>query len=651
MQRRDVVTTIVVIVGIALTAVAGFVSYRSYRYAEMQQTSFKADNAASAARLALDRVALSVRAVRAMYAADWVTPDQFVRFARTLMGSEGIRSLEFDRKVEQSNRAVYEKSLTSEEGRTLGIWQYGPDGKPERAPERPVYYVREAVNHLSGGSPPAGLDVASIAPRAALIKDAIATFDLLASRPVTFNDNSGEGVILIVPALDRSGSIVGVATATMTFSELATVAALASGARGVTIAVGVDEPGAAPSPGRPPGTVDPDHPNTRTFAFGGRTWTVSVPPTAGDPIAAWLVVLVVGAGLATTAAIAAYLLGLGKTAEIAEARAQLLRMLDGLGPLAWLLKPDGTVVHANRTASATLGRSEDEIVGQPFWALPLHGDQDTELKRVRSAVARAARGEDARFDLMLTDEDDTQRVFDVWIRPLGNAAEPQVNLVASAVDITGRHEGEQTQRLLMRELDHRMKNTLQVIQAVIRRTARAQASVEVFERSLLGRVGAMSRAHDLLAGERWLGAEMNEVITQEIGSFDTGGAITAAGPRLRLNPRAALSIALVIHELGTNASKYGALSLPEGKVAVTWQADRSGTEPTITLRWLESGGPPVSPPSNKGFGSMLIESSIAYELEGRANLDYRPDGLVCVISIPLRMLRPFMDEHLNDAVG
>ena len=115
-------------------------------------------------------------------------------------------------------------------------------------------------------------------------------------------------------------------------------------------------------------------------------------------------------------------------------------------------------------------------------------------------------------------------------------AGPPTNLVASAVDITGRHEGEQTQRLLMRELDHRMKNTLQVIQAVIRRTARAQASVDVFERSLLGRVGAMSRAHDLLAEERWLGAEMNTVVTQEVSSFDAGGAISTSGPRSAAEP-------------------------------------------------------------------------------------------------------------------
>ena len=646
------VTTGVVILGIAITAVAGWASYRSYRYAEIQRTAAKADNAASAAKLALDRVALSVRAVRAMYASDWVTPDQFVRFAKTLMGTEGIRSLEFDRKVVLADRANYESTLTGEEGKSLGIWQYGPDGKPQRAPDRPVYFVREAANAQAGTVPPTGFDVASVASRGALIRQSMSQSDLVASRPVGFDNNADEGVVLVVPTVDRTGSIVGVATGTITFQELATVAALASGAYGVRIAVDADAPPTESSAGASTGDVATTAPNKRVFNFGGETWTVTVPGSAGgNPLGAWLVVLVVGAGLATTAALVAYLIGLGKTQEITEARAQLLRMLDGLGPLAWLLTPDGTVIHANRAAGAELRRPEEQIVGQPFWDLPLSGDRDAEQERIRMAIGRAACGEDARFDMMISDDDDAQRVFDLWVRPLGNATGPPTNLVASAIDITGRHESEQTQRLLMRELDHRMKNTLQVIQAVIRRTARAQRSVDVFERSLLGRVGAMSRAHDLLAEERWLGAELNSVITQEVGSFDTGGAISVSGPRLRLNPRAALSIALVVHELGTNASKYGALSLPEGTVAVTWQVARSGSEPTIVLRWQELEGPVVSPPATKGFGSMLIESSIAYELEGQARLDYRRDGLVCVISMPLRMLRPFVDEQHGNAVG
>jgi two-component sensor histidine kinase len=203
----------------------------------------------------------------------------------------------------------------------------------------------------------------------------------------------------------------------------------------------------------------------------------------------------------------------------------------------------------------------------------------------------------------------------------------------------------------MRELDHRMKNTLQVIQAIIRRTARSHRTVETFEQSLLGRVNAMSRAHELLAQERWLGADASTVIRQETSTFDTGNAIATEGPLIRLNPKAALSFALAIHELGTNASKYGALSTPAGKVRVAWSIERTGKEPRFMLCWKETGGPEVKQPEQRGFGSMLIERSIAYELDGEATVEYRPEGLVCTILAPLRTIRPFVTERAEGSSG
>jgi len=236
-------------------------------------------------------------------------------------------------------------------------------------------------------------------------------------------------------------------------------------------------------------------------------------------------------------------------------------------------------------------------------------------------------------------------VLDLWVRQLGDEA----NLVASAVDVTDRHEAEDTQRLLMRELDHRMKNTLQVIQAVIRRTAKSHRSVATFEQSLLGRVRAMSRAHELLAGERWLGADIDTIVRQETSTFDAGGVIRIDGPRIRLNPKAALSIALAIHELGTNASKYGGLSSAKGTVDINWAIERVDGKPWLALHWQESGGPPVEMPTERGFGSMLIERSIAYELGGDATMEFLTTGLSVVIKAPLQSIRPFVSERVSEA--
>jgi two-component sensor histidine kinase len=183
---------------------------------------------------------------------------------------------------------------------------------------------------------------------------------------------------------------------------------------------------------------------------------------------------------------------------------------------------------------------------------------------------------------------------------------------------------------------------------VIRRTARTQSTIESFERSLLGRIGAMSRAHELLAGERWMGADIDTVVRQETGSFDIGGVIRISGPRIRLNPKAALSFALAIHELGTNASKYGGLSSPEGSVDISWGLERIDDKPWLTLVWQEAGGPPVKPPTERGFGSLLIERSIAYELGGDARIEFLEGGLRCVIKAPLQSIRPFVNERAPD---
>jgi two-component sensor histidine kinase len=196
-----------------------------------------------------------------------------------------------------------------------------------------------------------------------------------------------------------------------------------------------------------------------------------------------------------------------------------------------------------------------------------------------------------------------------------------------------------------------MKNMLQVVQAVIRRTAKARDSVEDFERSLLGRLTAMSRAHDLLASQKWHGADISAVIRQEAGNFGGASVVRVDGPHLRLNPKAALSFAMVVHELGTNALKYGALLSHDGRVDVTWQVERGAGERRLVFRWEESGGPRVQPPARRGFGSLLVERSIAYELDGSATLDYRPEGLVCVISAPLSAVQPFAAERPRAVVS
>jgi light-regulated signal transduction histidine kinase (bacteriophytochrome)/CheY-like chemotaxis protein len=201
-----------------------------------------------------------------------------------------------------------------------------------------------------------------------------------------------------------------------------------------------------------------------------------------------------------------------------------------------------------------------------------------------------------------------------------------------------RARAKERQDLLLAELDHRVKNTLANIQALVHHSSRGARSLGEFTRDLDARIRAMARAHGLLSDSRWEGASLRalaeEVLRPHLGGSGQAAPVLLAGPELRLRPKAALSLGLALHELATNAAKYGALSVSGGRVDVLWRpaGDR------LVLDWRETGGPAVSPPARRGFGTLMIERSLRYELGGTARLDFAPAGLACRIEIPLRQL-------------
>jgi two-component sensor histidine kinase len=152
-----------------------------------------------------------------------------------------------------------------------------------------------------------------------------------------------------------------------------------------------------------------------------------------------------------------------------------------------------------------------------------------------------------------------------------------------------------------------------------------------------GRLGALAVAHGLLTQTAWGEVELGGLIRRIVAPYENGGLdhITIAGPPAQLPARQVVPMTLMLHELATNAAKYGALSSEAGRLAVSWSVERAGGARRVRLEWVESGGPRVKPPMKKGFGAALIERSMAYELDGEARLDYRPEGLRCVLSFPL----------------
>ena len=206
-----------------------------------------------------------------------------------------------------------------------------------------------------------------------------------------------------------------------------------------------------------------------------------------------------------------------------------------------------------------------------------------------------------------------------------------VRVSGVTVDITDRKEAEERQALLSREVDHRAKNALALVQSIIRLTR--AGSVSAYTAAVEGRIQALSRAHTVLAQSRWQGADLGGLVEEEVAPFRTGetNRIFLQGPRVLLQPTPAQTLALALHELATNAAKYGALSHGTGTVKLTWEIDAG----TLVISWSEAGGPSASKPVSQGFGTRLILASVEGQLGGKALFDWHPEGLKCVLSVPL----------------
>jgi PAS domain S-box-containing protein len=213
---------------------------------------------------------------------------------------------------------------------------------------------------------------------------------------------------------------------------------------------------------------------------------------------------------------------------------------------------------------------------------------------------------------------------------------------AAQREIAERRQAEQHRELLINELNHRVKNTLATVQSVAAQTLRKSAVEKETRETFDARLIALSQAHDLLTSESWDSTTLGHVVAMALRPYraDREDRFEIAGPEVRLLPKTALTMAMGLHELATNAVKYGALSDPAGVVAIHWRVEDGDAGQRLRLEWTERGGPPVAPPAHKGFGSRLIERGIAAELDGSVKLDYRPGGLVCSVEAPLPEVSP-----------
>jgi PAS domain S-box-containing protein len=320
-----------------------------------------------------------------------------------------------------------------------------------------------------------------------------------------------------------------------------------------------------------------------------------------------------------------------------QQRLSLLVRHSPMGAVVW--DTEFRIVEWNPAAERMFGFSAAEAIGRDHTLIvppEARPGVDTVLDALRT-------GSGGTHSSNLNNTRDGRRIHCEWYNsPLIDETGRVIGTASLVEDITERVRAEERQRLLMLELDHRVKNNLAVVISLAEHTLHTATSLPEFSEGFLGRVRALARMHTLLTQSRWKGAPLRELLERSLEAFTAGdrGRIGMVGPEVSLVTREATSINMVVHELATNAAKYGALTAPGGRVMIEWGLANESAGETLTLTWTEAGGPPAVPPARRGVGLTVIQDAIGYELGGKVDLQFSPGGVRCEIVIPRAGDRP-----------
>ena len=321
-------------------------------------------------------------------------------------------------------------------------------------------------------------------------------------------------------------------------------------------------------------------------------------------------------------------------AALRESEARFRHMADSAPALIWMTDANGQFTFANMHHDHVFGRPAADMLGNGWKDVILPED----LERYEAAFLAAFHSRQPfSAEVRVRDKDGQTR----WLRcegvPRLDDLGRFLGYTGCNVDITDRKRAEEHLRLLNRELGHRVKNLLANVQAMASQTFRDADSLPQAHQTFSSRLSTLAKAHELLVQQNWKGASLTDIVEATVQAHaGEERRFQVSGPRIRLSPKTALSLSMALHELATNAVKYGALSSEAGQVEITWEVVNGPEGRRLTLKWKESGGPSVFPPARKGFGSRLIERSLAAEVGGEAQIHYKPTGIICTFDAPLR---------------
>jgi PAS domain S-box-containing protein len=312
-------------------------------------------------------------------------------------------------------------------------------------------------------------------------------------------------------------------------------------------------------------------------------------------------------------------------------------LLDALPAAVYTTYAEGRITYYNDAAAELWGHRPPLGSSQWCGSWKLFWPDGTPMERKESPMAlalrenRPVRGSEAAAER----PDGTRVPFIPYPTPLHDENGRLIGAVNMLVDITDRKDAEEQQALLMRELHHRVRNTLAAVQAIMGSTARSAETIEDFKSSLTGRIGALAKTHLLLSDERGA-ASFHDIARNELAAFDgSEGRITLNGPPLDLSTQLAVTLGMALHELTTNAAKFGALSVHDGKVELTWSVTIEAERRRLDIDWAESGGPAVAAPARQGFGARLIKFVLPSQIRAETHIAYMPQGVHVHCTVPL----------------
>ena len=289
---------------------------------------------------------------------------------------------------------------------------------------------------------------------------------------------------------------------------------------------------------------------------------------------------------------------------------------------------NGVIINWNQGAERIFGYTAEEVVGKPITILippDRHDEEPSILERIR-------RGERVEhFETVRMRKHGSRVDISLTISPVKNAEGKIIGASKIARDITERKRSEAQIAILAREAEHRAKNVLATVQATVHLTQ--SDTPEGLKQAIEGRIQALANVHRLFVESRWEGADLHGLAQEELAAYSPGREtrVQIDGPSVLLEPNAAQAIAVILYELATNAAKYGALSVPNGQVRTEWSHEQNGQ---LVLRWTEKGGPPVEPPTRRGFGARVMENMVRGQFKGELKFDWHPEGLACEIVLP-----------------